>query len=182
MRGVGTFFDARFDNAAQFPVAAAAGLGHISVDPDSDQVTSKLPALQMYQLALPALKPRPGVDFDADAAERGDALFSGKANCNRCHREPLWTEPGWNTHPASDLLIDSFQADRSPDHSYKTMNLAGIFVRERGLFMRPENRGRFYHDGRFATLADVVASYNSRFNLGLTADEQHDVVEYLKSL
>ena len=62
------------------------------------------------------------------------------------------------------------------------MNLAGIFVRERGLFMRPENKGRFYHDGRFQTLGDVIDSYNVRFGLGLTDSEKNDLVEYLKSL
>jgi hypothetical protein len=62
------------------------------------------------------------------------------------------------------------------------MNLAGIFVRERGLFMRPENKGRFYHDGRFQTLGDVIDSYNIRFGLGLTDSEKSDLVEYLKSL
>src|SRR5262249_48231868 len=35
LHGVGTFFDARFDNAKQFPIAAKAGLGHVSTDPDS---------------------------------------------------------------------------------------------------------------------------------------------------
>jgi len=182
LHGVGTFFDARFDDATQFPIAAALRLGHVSTDPDSDQVTSKLPALHFYQLALPSVKPRPGIDFDPDAAERGDTLFSGKANCNSCHHEPLWTEPGWNQHSAAELKIDSFEADRSPGHAYKTMNLAGIFVRERGLFMRPENKGRFYHDGRFQTLFDVVTSYNTRFGLGLTEPETLDLVEYLKSL
>jgi Cytochrome c len=182
MHGIGTFFDARFDDATQFPIAARAGLGHISVDPDSDRVTSKLPALHVYQLALPSPKPRPGVDFDPDAAERGDELFSGKANCNSCHHEPLWTEPGWNDHKPEDIRIESFQADRSPDHAYRTMNLAGLFVRERGLFMKPENKGRFYHDGRFATLLDVVHSYDRRFGLGLTEQEAQDLVEYLKSL
>jgi hypothetical protein len=182
MHGVGTFFDARFDNAAQFPVAAAAGLGHVSVGPDDDRVTSKLPPLHFYQLSLPAAKPRPGIDFDPAAAGRGDELFSGKANCNTCHREPLWTEPGWNDHKPGDIHIESFQADRSPDHAYRTMNLAGVFVRERGLFMKPENKGRFYHDGRFPTLLDVVQSYNARFALNLTDQEEHDLVEYLKSL
>src|SRR5215510_4172951 len=182
LHGVGTFFDERLDNADQFPIGAAAGMGHISVDPDDDQVTSKLPALQFYQLALPAVKPRAGIDFDPEAADRGDKLFSGKADCNRCHREPLWTEPGWNTHLADELRIDSFQADRSPDRTYKTMNLAGIFVRELGLFMRQNNRGRFYHDGRFQTLHDVVESYNARFDLGLSENERNDLVEYLKSL
>src|SRR6185312_3368271 len=182
MHGVGTFFDERLDDAAQFPIAARAQLGHVSVDPDHDQVTSKLPALQFYQLALPAVKPRPGIDFDTEAAKRGDELFSGKANCNSCHREPLWTEPGWNQHTADEMKIDSFEADRSPGHAYRTMNLAGVFIRERGLFMNPANKGRFYHDGRFQTLLDVVNSYNDRFNLGLSDQEKHDVVEYLKSL
>ncbi len=47
--------------------------------------------------------------------------------------------------------------------------------------MKPENKGRFYHDGRFQSLLDVVNSYNFRFNLGLTPQESHDLVEYLKS-
>jgi hypothetical protein len=182
LHGIGTFFDARFDNADQFPIASRAGLGHVSTDPDSDQVTSKLPALQFYQLALPAVKPRPNVDFDPHAAERGDELFSGKAKCNTCHREPLWTEPGWNQHTAGEMKIDSFEADRAPGHAYRTMNLAGIFVRERGLFMNPANKGRFYHDGRFLTLMDVVNSYNDRFDLNLTEPDKSDLVEYLKSL
>ncbi len=122
--------------------------------------------------------------IDPTAAARGDALFAadGKAGCGKCHVEPLWTEPGWNLHTPGEMKIDSFQADRAPDNTYKTMNLAGIFVRELGIFMKPENKGRFYHDGRFATLLDVVNSYNDRFNLGLTTQEKSDIVEYLKSL
>src|SRR6185312_15224342 len=65
MHGKGTFFDPRLDNAAQFPIAAAAGFGHVQTDPDEDRITPKLPALQFYQLALPAPRPRPGVDFNA---------------------------------------------------------------------------------------------------------------------
>lgn len=182
LHGVGTFFDERFDDATQFPIAAAAKLGHVSVDPDSDQVTKKLAPLHFYQLALPVLRPRPGIDFDQAAAARGDQLFSGKANCNSCHHEPLWTEPGWNQHTAEEMRIDSFEADRSPGHAYQTMNLAGVFVRERGLYMFPQNKGRFYHDGRFKTLMDVVNSYDGRFKLGLTDQEKQDLVEYLKSL
>lgn len=182
LHGIGTFFDERFDNASQFPIAAAAKLGHVSVDSDSDQVTSKLAALHFYQLSLPAVEPRPGIDFEPAAAARGDELFSGKANCNSCHHEPLWTEPGWNQHTADELKIDSFEANRSPGHAYQTVNLAGLFVRERGLFMFQQNKGRFYHDGRFQTLMDVVNSYDARFNLGLTDEEKHDLVEYLKSL
>jgi hypothetical protein len=183
MHGKGRFFDPRLDNPAQFPIAAANGFGDLPhINPDDDRITPKLAALQFYQLALPAPSPRPGVDFDPAAAERGDELFSGKAGCNNCHVEPLWTEPGWNLHKPSDIGIDSFEADRAPDHAYKTMNLNGLFVRENGLFMSPANKGRYFHDGRFATLADVVDHYNIFFNLGLAAGERHDLVEYLKSL
>jgi hypothetical protein len=124
---------------------------------------------------------------EAQCGRGGDRKSDQSSTCPRaggflCHREPLWTEPGWNQHSADELKIDSFQADRSPGHGYWTMNLAGIFVRERGLFMSPENKGRFYHDGRFQTLGDVIDSYDVRFGLGLTDSEKSDLVEYLKSL
>jgi len=184
MRGIGRFFDPRLDNAAQFPIAAAFGFGNLNagLGPDDDRVTQKLPALHFYELALPAPTPRAGVDFDAAAAKRGDDLFSGKAGCNNCHVDPLWTEPGWNLHPAADVCIDDFEASRAPDHSYKTMDLNGLFVREEGLFMNPANKGRYYHDGRFKTLLDVVNHYDTCKSLGLTDPEKHDLVEYLKSL
>ena len=183
MRGVGRFFDPRLNNPAKFPIAAANGFGDLPhIPPEQDRITKKLPALHFYQLAIPAPAPEAGVDFNAAAAARGDALFSGKAECNDCHVDPLWTEPGWNLHAPEEIGIDSFQADRSPDGVYKTMNLAGIFVRENGVFMSPANKGRYYHDGRFATLLDVVNHYNTHFGLGLTTQEKADVVEFLKSL
>jgi cytochrome c peroxidase len=40
----------------------------------------------------------------------------------------------------------------------------------------------FYHDGRFATLRDVVQHYNRTFVLGLAESEIQDLIEYLKSL
>jgi len=87
--------------------------------------------------------------------------------------------------------LDSFEADRAPaslnaagapTHGYRTMNLAGIFVRERALFMNPQDKGHFCPDGRFLTLLDTVKSYKARFDLVLSDQEQHDLVEYLKSL
>jgi hypothetical protein len=182
LHGKGTFFDPRLDNEAQYPVAAKNRLGHIRTPPDEDRITSKLPALHFYQLAIPAPEPKPGDDFDPSAARRGGALFVGRAGCNDCHVKPLWTEPGWNLHKAEEIGIDSFQADRAPDRAYKTQNLAALFIRERGLFMHPDNKGRFYHDGRFAALLDVVNHYNIHFNLGLSDQEKRELVEYLKSL
>jgi mono/diheme cytochrome c family protein len=183
MGGKGTFNDPRLDDTNHWPIAATARFGHVSVaNPEDDQVTPKLPALHYYQLSLLAPKPAAGTDFNVAAADRGKTLFAGKANCASCHHSPIWTEPGLNDHTPAEIKIDSFQADRSPAGTYRTMNLAGLYLRERGLFMKPENKGRFYHDGRFPTLLDVVNSYNSRFTLGLTAQESQDLVEYLKSL
>ncbi len=189
MHGVGNFLDERLDTpekhpdiASRFPVAVANQLGHVRVAPEDDRVTSKLPALQIYQLALAAPVPTPDVHFDHQASLRGDEIFSGKANCASCHVEPLWTEPGWNAHKPEDIGIDSFQADRSPDRTYKTMKLSGLFIRELGIHMNEANKGRFYHDGRFQTLHDVVDHYDQFMGLGLTDGEKDDLVEYLKSL
>jgi hypothetical protein len=170
MQGQGTFFDPRLNDAVKFPIAAAAGFGDVRHDPDL--VTAKLGALHFYQLGIPAPAPPPG-SFDVSAAARGDALFTGKAGCARCHVPPLYTEPGWNMHTAAEIGIDSFQADRSPDERYRTAPLKGLWTHQ---------KGGFYHDGRFATLGDVVAHYNGFLGLGLTSGEIDDVVEFLKSL
>ncbi|HXS95175.1 MAG TPA: hypothetical protein VN736_11255 [Candidatus Limnocylindrales bacterium] len=183
MHGKGRFFDPRLNNPTQFPVAVRNGFADLPhIDPDSDLITKKLPALHFYQLAIKAPKPSPGIDFNPAAAKRGDELFSGKAGCNNCHVEPLWTEPGWNLHPPAAVCIDSFQADRAPDHQYRTSPLAGIFTRELGINVMPQNKGRFFHDGRFKTLLDVVNHYNGCFSLGLTDQEKNDLVQYLLSL
>jgi cytochrome c peroxidase len=44
------------------------------------------------------------------------------------------------------------------------------------------HKGGFYHDGRFATLQDVVEHYNGHFGLGLNDQEKRELIEYLKSL
>jgi cytochrome c peroxidase len=170
MHGVGNFYDPRLDNAEQFPVAARAGLGHITNA--IDLISSKLPALQLYQLSLPAPRP-PSGSFDATAARRGGALFRGKAACASCHQKPTFTEPGWNLHTAAEIGIDDFQANRSPDRRYRTSPLKGLFSHK---------KGGFYHDGRFPTLRSVVDHYDGTFTLELSDEEKQDLVEYLKSL
>lgn len=87
-------------------------------------VRGQLSDLQFYQLAIPSPQP-PAGSFDQAAAARGDGLFSGKAKCNNCQVEPLWTDPGWNLHQPSEVCIDSFQADRAPD-----LYLLGLTFRE----------------------------------------------------
>ena len=102
MHGKGRFFDPRL------PIAAAHGFADLPhINPDDDLITSKLAPLQLYQLSIPA--PNPTVPFDKAAAARGDELFSGKAGCNNCHAEPLWTQAGIYISPAKSALTASRQ-------------------------------------------------------------------------
>jgi hypothetical protein len=170
MHGQGTFYDSRLNDASTFPLAAKKGYGNVRST--NDLITPKLAALHYYQLSIPAPTP-PAGSFNADAATRGSVLFNGKAQCATCHVPPLYTEPGWNMHTPDEIGIDSFQSDRSPDKRYRTTPLRGLFAR---------SKGGFYHDGRFATLQDVVNHYNSARSLGLSQAEIDDLAEFLKSL
>ena len=97
----------------------------------------------------------------------------GAARCASCHTEPTLSEPGWNMHTGAEIGIDEFQASRAPDKRYRTTPLRGLWTHQ---------KGGFYHDGRFATLMDVMNHYDTTFTLGLTSGQKNDVIEYLKSL
>jgi hypothetical protein len=170
MHGSGTFFDARLSDHAQYPVAAKTGSWNVRSKPD--QITAKLAALHFYQLAIPAPKP-PSGGFDTAAAAAGKDVFNNKAKCASCHVPPLYTEPGNNLHAPGEVGVDSFQADRSPTHMYRTAPLAGLWSHQ---------KPGFYHDGRFATLNDVIDHYDTLQKLGLTGLEKKELLEYLKSL
>ena len=82
-------------------------------------------------------------------------------------------QPGWPMHSPEEIGIDDFQSSRSPEKKYRTTPLRGLFARF---------KGGFYHDGRFATLTDVIDHYDGFFKLKLSGDDKKDLLEYLKSL
>jgi hypothetical protein len=170
MHGAATFFDARFNNKERYPVSAKSGAWNTRNTPD--KATAKLAALHFYQLSIPAPK-APAGSYDQAAFQRGKTLFNGPAKCATCHVPPLYTEPGQNLHTPTDIGIDAFQADRSPTHMYRTAPLAGLWTHQ---------KDGFFHDGRFATLLDVVNHYNTQFNLELNRGQTNDLVEYLKGI
>ena len=90
-------------------------------------------------------------------------------------RRPIFL-PGWNLHTAQEIGIDDFQAKRSPHNRYRTEPLRALFDTQK------IHKGGFYHDGRFATLPDVVKHYDGVFKLRLTEQEKNDLIEYLKSI
>jgi hypothetical protein len=170
MHGLGTYFDARFGDKDQYPVSANSGAWNTREKPD--RVTAKLAALHFYQLSIPAPK-APAGSYDKAASERGKMVFNGPGKCATCHVPPLFTEPGHNLHAPGELDIDSFQADRSPTHMYRTAPLAGLWTHQ---------KGGFFHDGRFSSLLDVVNHYDGNLKLNLTDANKKDLVEYLKGI
>ncbi|MGI8525287.1 MAG: hypothetical protein ACR2K5_03765 [Pseudolabrys sp.] len=170
MHGAATFVDARFNDKDQYPVSAKSGSGNTRSTPD--KATAKLGALHFYQLSIGAPKAPTG-SYNQAAFERGKAVFNGPGQCATCHVPPLFTEPGYNMHTPAEMGIDSFQADRSPTHMYRTAPLAGLWTHQ---------KGGFFHDGRFATLLDVVNHYDGQFKLKLTDTNKTDLVEYLKGI
>ena len=65
------------------------------------------------------------------------------------------------------------RALRSPDGMYRTTPLKGLWSHQ---------KGGFFHDGRFATLLDVINHYSTFLGLNLSDQDRTDLVEYLKSL
>lgn len=159
MGGLGRFSDARL------PLSVRHG--------NVDLVGDKLPALQAYQLSLAAPLPPTG-SFDTAAAARGRTLFEGKARCASCHAGALFTDAAQRLHPRADSMAEPESpsyASRSATKMYRTTPL-------RGNWQHPP----YFHDGSAATQEDVVARYNARQALGLSAAEIRDVAQYLRSL
>jgi mono/diheme cytochrome c family protein len=142
----------------------------IDVKHSPDLVTPKLPALRAYQHSLPAPS-APRGSFDAAAADRGRVLFD--RTCASCHVGGNGTDnnDGGKLHAPSETGVDGAYAARTASKGYRTTPL-------RGLWQHPP----YFHDGSAASLADVVAHYDRVRALNFTAAQQHDLVEYLKSL
>jgi len=141
----------------------------IDVKNSPDLVTPKLEALRAYQHSLPAPRP-PAGSFDAALAERGRAVFD--RSCSSCHVNVTGTDNNdGKVHPPAETGVDGNYAARTKTKGYRTTPL-------RGLWQHPP----YFHDGSAATLADVVAHYDRVRKLGLTPEQQRELVEFLKSL
>jgi len=141
----------------------------ISIIQQPDLVTSKLPALREYQHSLPVPSVAAG-SFNAAMAERGKAIFN--RSCASCHLGGNGTDNNSGIlHAPSETGMDPGYAARTTSNAYRTTPLRGLV-----------HHSPYFHDGSAATLADVVAHYNRVRNLGLNADQQRQLVEYLKTL
>ncbi len=141
-----------------------------------DLISSKLPALQAYQLSL-AAPAAPTDSFDLIAAGRGKTLFEGAAKCMSCHSGSEFTDANERLHAPTEVVSEPepngapSYASRSATKQYRTAPLKGIW-----------QHPPYFHNGSAATLFDVVKTYNTKQALGLNDSEMNDLTEYLKSL
>jgi mono/diheme cytochrome c family protein len=141
----------------------------IDIRQSPDLVTPKLAELRSYQHSLPAPEP-PANSFDRSAAGRGRGIFN--RTCASCHVAATGTDNNnGKLHAPSETGMDGAYAARTANKAYRTTPL-------RGLWQHPP----YFHDGSAPTLAAVVAHYNRVRSLRLTAEQQRDLVEFLKTL
>jgi mono/diheme cytochrome c family protein len=145
-------------------------------NPPDDLVSSKLPALQEYQLSLKA-PPPPAGSYDVAAAQRGEQVFNGPGKCATCHSGPTYSDANVTLHDPSEVVSEPepsgapSYASRSATNQYRTAPL-------HGLWQHPP----YFHNGSAATLDDVVQTYDAKKSLGLTQQRMQDLVQFLKSL
>jgi mono/diheme cytochrome c family protein len=141
----------------------------INIQQTPDMVGPKLASLRAYQhsIAAPAA---PAGSFDADASTRGQVVFN--QNCVTCHAGANNTDNNSGAlHTASEIGQDASYALRTANKAYRTTPLRALW-----------QHAPYFHDGSAATLQDVVAHYNNFRRLNLSAAQQQDLVQYLKSL
>jgi cytochrome c peroxidase len=123
-----------------------------------------------------------------ESAQRGLELFRGKARCTKCHSGFNFTEEKFHNlgidwdHEAVDLGRFNVTKETADIGAFKTPTL-------REISLTPP----YMHDGRFATLEEVVDFYNQGgiknpfqdplvIPLELTGQEKRDLIDFLHAL
>ncbi len=106
-------------------------------------------------------------------AARGAEVFAspragfGGASCATCHPSSSFFTDG-RVHR---LGTGSPPSPHALDSGYETPTLLGS-----------SETAPYFHDGRFATLGEVIAWFDRSFSLGLTSDERADLLSYLEAI
>jgi len=125
----------------------------------------------------------------SDSAKRGKKLFFDKARCNLCHMGTNFSDEkfhnigiGWDDSDTLDLGRYRVSKNEKDLGAFKTPTLREI-----------SKTAPYMHDGRFATLKEVIEHYNKGgiknpfldnqlIPLNLTKSEVKDLVAMLRSL
>jgi cytochrome c peroxidase len=89
-------------------------------------------------------------------------LYQNRTKVVRFHYKPV---RALLTHKAksANCHASSFEAKGSPTGKYRTTPLGGLLTK---------TKAGFYHDGRFATLNDVVNHYNNHLSSNLSSQKE----------
>ncbi len=130
-------------------------------EPAPGQVAALLAFLETL---TPPPNPQRGRDGSLSAAaQRGQALFHGKAACSRCHRPPYYTSAA-----TYDVKLE---AAGSPQQRWNPPSLIGLY-----------DRGPYLHDGRARTLEELLQRHHVPQQVGgerLAAAERADLIAFL---
>ena len=122
------------------------------------------------------------------SAVRGRDLFAGAAGCSGCHAGPMFSDQSFHNigvgmdRLAPDIGREAVTHDPADRGKFRTPGLRNVAL-----------TWPYLHDGSAATLEDVVEFYDSGgtpnpaldpriARLGLTAEQQRDLVAFLRSL
>jgi hypothetical protein len=100
----------------------------------------------------------------SDAERRGEALFAKpfphnpELSCSGCHTP-------------SAAFVDHRQHDVGSGGLFKTSTL-----------LNADFNAPYFHDGRFDSYDQVVAHFNAVFGIGLSVEDQRDLVAYLTAV
>ena len=136
-----------------------------------------------YALVLSPGAPNRGLNLDlpgfSDSENRGRQIFMGNADCSQCHVPPTF---------ALAPNAQGIGLDAGETTAFKAPSLKNV-----------ARSGRFMHDGRFASLEQVIDHYSGGIQLGpaldnrlrrnggprrlnFTAAERADLVAFLRTL
>jgi cytochrome c peroxidase len=160
--------------SAEIGVRAGIRFIQFAVRPEADAV-----AIDEYLKSLKAM-PSPKLVKDpatkkltlSKAAENGKKLFE-KADCAMCHSGPYMTDMSkYNIGTGKPRQEGD---DREPEDTFDTPTLIEVW-----------RTAPYLHDGRAATMKDVITEFNKKDKHGKTSDltekQIEELVEYILSL
>lgn len=140
------------------PLFDQAGYSDISDASISDALVKFVSSINVQQSKFDLVNSMnvPQAKFTA-LEQYGQTIFNGKYNCNSCHNNPI-SSYGGNANSFVNIGLDKFNQDAG------RMGVTGREA-DRGKFKVPGLRNvqfsaPYMHDGRFATLEEVIDHYS----------------------
>jgi cytochrome c peroxidase len=173
-----------FEHTIRGPLMQGRGLIAGNIDePLGAPLAGRSKELDALAAYCNSLEPTPSPHAEgpgrlSPAAERGRRLFeSERVGCAACHPAPTYTDsrPGARPFTLHDVGTGTGDETEALGPAYDTPSLIGVY-----------RSAPYLHDGRAATLRDVLTTHNPEDRHGrtshLSTTEVDDLIAFLKSL